>query len=84
MSAHTVLAVTYLFLMSSVDSGFDAHDIPYDVLWLDIEHTNGKRYLTWDTAKFPTPAAMQDRLAAKGRKVSKADKQAGRQSSDTK
>ena len=29
---------------SSVDAGFDKHDIPYDVLWLDIEHTNGKRY----------------------------------------
>ena len=28
----------------SVDEGFDTHDIPYDVLWLDIEHTNGKRY----------------------------------------
>ncbi len=27
----------------SVDKGFDEHDIPYDVLWLDIEHTDGKR-----------------------------------------
>ena len=27
----------------SVDANFDKHDIPYDVLWLDIEHTNGKR-----------------------------------------
>lgn len=27
----------------AVDAGFDAHDIPYDVLWLDIEHTDGKR-----------------------------------------
>jgi hypothetical protein len=26
-----------------VDAGFDAHAIPYDVLWLDIEHTDGKR-----------------------------------------
>ena len=31
-------------LSPSVDAGFDAHDIPYDVLWLDIEHTNGKRF----------------------------------------
>lgn len=53
----------------SVDEGFDEHDIPYDVLWLDIEHTNGKRYLTWDTAKFPTSEVMQNNLAAKGRKV---------------
>jgi len=41
-----------------------------DVLWLDIEHTNGKRYFTWDSGKFPNPAGMQDKLAAKGRKVS--------------
>ena len=29
--------------VAAVDGGFDAHDIPYDVLWLDIEHTDGKR-----------------------------------------
>jgi hypothetical protein len=28
---------------TAVDAGFDEHNIPYDVLWLDIEHTNGKR-----------------------------------------
>ncbi|KIY91535.1 glucosidase, alpha [Monoraphidium neglectum] len=27
----------------AVDAGFDDHAIPYDVIWLDIEHTNGKR-----------------------------------------
>lgn len=32
-----------LLLCASVDEGFDEHDIPYDVLWLDIEHTDGKR-----------------------------------------
>ena len=34
------------------------------MLWLDIEHTDGKRYFTWDKNKFPKPAAMQDELAA--------------------
>jgi hypothetical protein len=29
--------------VTAVDAGFDAHAIPYDVLWLDIEHTDGKR-----------------------------------------
>lgn len=29
--------------VKAVDGGFDQHEIPYDVLWLDIEHTNGKR-----------------------------------------
>lgn len=27
----------------NVDIGFDFNDIPYDVLWLDIEHTDGKK-----------------------------------------
>ena len=27
----------------AVDANFDRHNIPYDVIWLDIEHTDGKR-----------------------------------------
>lgn len=27
----------------AVDASFDRHNIPYDVIWLDIEHTDGKR-----------------------------------------
>ncbi|XP_038900635.1 probable glucan 1,3-alpha-glucosidase [Benincasa hispida] len=53
--------------VAHVDSKFDEHDIPYDVLWLDIEHTDGKRYFTWDRALFPNPEEMQRKLAAKGR-----------------
>lgn len=53
----------------AVDRGFDEQDIPYDVLWLDIEHTNGKRYFTWDTTKFPDPTALQNYIAARGRKM---------------
>ncbi|GLI69804.1 hypothetical protein VaNZ11_014505 [Volvox africanus] len=52
-----------------VDSGFDTHEIPYDVLWLDIEHTNGKRYLTWDSSLFPRPVEMQEDLASRGRQM---------------
>lgn len=55
--------------VAEVDAGFDQHDIPYDVIWLDIEHTDGKRYMTWDEVKFPDPVKMQDNLAKKGRKV---------------
>ncbi|KAJ8563163.1 hypothetical protein K7X08_031615 [Anisodus acutangulus] len=51
----------------NVDSNFDEHDIPYDVLWLDIEHTDGKKYFTWDRVLFPNPEEMQNKLAAKGR-----------------
>ena len=61
--------IILLFTDSSVDSSFDEHDIPYDVLWLDIEHTDGKKYMTWDKLKFPSPEQMQKNLAAKGRKV---------------
>ncbi|GJP38512.1 hypothetical protein CLOM_g1878 [Closterium sp. NIES-68] len=53
----------------AVDAGFDEHDIPYDVLWLDIEHTDGKRYMTWDSTHFPHPADMQNKFAAKGRRM---------------
>jgi alpha 1,3-glucosidase len=52
-----------------VDAGFDEHEIPYDVLWLDIEHTDGKRYFTWDSIKFPNPLEMQKKIANKGRKM---------------
>ena len=55
--------------VQGVDEGFDTHDIPYDVLWLDIEHTNQKKYFTWDPVHFPTPLAMQAKLAEKSRKV---------------
>lgn len=53
--------------VENVDSKFDEHDIPYDVLWLDIDHTDGKRYFTWDRVLFPHPEEMQRKLFAKGR-----------------
>lgn len=53
----------------AVDQGFDEHDIPYDFIWLDIEHTDGKRYFTWDPSKFPQPKDMLQGLMDKRRKV---------------
>ena len=55
--------------VADVHSKFDEHDIPYDVLWLDLEHTDEKKYLTWDEAAFPDPAAMQRSLAETGRQM---------------
>ena len=55
--------------VKAVDNGFDTHQIPYDVLWLDIEHTDGKKYFTWDATLFPNPAEMQRGLAEHGRKM---------------
>jgi mannosyl-oligosaccharide alpha-1,3-glucosidase len=57
--------------VAEVDAGFDAPeaDMPYDVIWLDIEHTDGKRYFTWDSTHFPTPQRMIDQISAKGRRM---------------
>lgn len=55
--------------VKAVDAAFDERDIPYDVLWLDIEHTHGKRYFTWDYSRFPDPTALQNHIGARGRKM---------------
>eukprot|EP00794_Sanderia_malayensis_P020167 gene20167-22142_t len=55
--------------VNTVDKNFNKHDIPYDVLWLDIEHTKDKKFLTWDASKFPKPKKMQEHLAGHGRKM---------------
>eukprot|EP00920_Eleutheroschizon_duboscqi_P020756 GHVT01049003.1.p1 GENE.GHVT01049003.1~~GHVT01049003.1.p1 ORF type:complete len:1030 (-),score=271.52 GHVT01049003.1:393-3200(-) len=52
-----------------VDSSFDAHDIPYDVIWLDIEHTDEKKYFTWNASKFPNPKQLLKDLDDKRRKM---------------
>ena len=48
---------------------FDEHDMPMDVMWLDIEHTDGKKYFTWDARKFPDSVGMIQNLTAVGRKL---------------
>jgi hypothetical protein len=53
-----------------VDSKFDEYDMPYDVIWLDIEYTDEKKYFTWDKPKFADPIKMEEVLDSKGRKVS--------------
>ncbi|XP_065342751.1 neutral alpha-glucosidase AB [Cloeon dipterum] len=52
--------------VKGVDAGFDQHDIPYDVIWLDIEYTEGKKYFTWDKIKFPHADDMMKNLSLKG------------------
>ncbi|KAJ1983776.1 glucosidase II [Dimargaris verticillata] len=52
-----------------VNANFDVYDIPYDVIWLDIEHTDHKKYFTWDKDNFPEPKAMQQTLGATGRQL---------------
>jgi len=55
--------------VKEVSEKLDEHHIPTDVIWLDIEHTDGKRYFTWDAQKFPTPESMQNEIAIKGRNM---------------
>ena len=55
--------------VKKVDENFDKFDIPYDVIWLDIEHTDGKRYFTWDPIKFSEPEKMIENVARTGRKM---------------
>ena len=52
-----------------VHSKFEELDYPYDVLWLDIEHTDGKRYFTCDDKAFPHPKEMQKKLGGDGRRM---------------
>uniref|UniRef100_A0A8C3QL29 Glucosidase II alpha subunit n=1 Tax=Cyanoderma ruficeps TaxID=181631 RepID=A0A8C3QL29_9PASS len=55
--------------VEAVEKGFEEHELPLDVIWLDIEHADGKRYFTWDPAKFPNPRGMLERLAARKRRM---------------
>lgn len=52
-----------------VDKKMDRHRIPYDVIWLDIEYTDGKKYFTWDDHTFPNPLGMQKQLDNHDRKL---------------
>lgn len=55
--------------VKDVDRKFDKSQIPYDVIWLDIEYTDGKKYFTWDSHTFPDPVGMQNQLAKHERKL---------------
>ncbi|KAF0304232.1 Neutral alpha-glucosidase AB [Amphibalanus amphitrite] len=55
--------------VAEVDSQLDRHDLPFDTIWLDIEHTDGKRYFTWDSHKFPSPEEMIRNVTSRGRKM---------------
>ncbi len=55
--------------VEQVHNSFEQYQIPVDFIWLDIEHTDDKRYFTWHSGKFEQPAKMIEDVAAKGRKV---------------
>lgn len=45
------------------------HDLPLDVLHLDIHYMNGYRVFTWDPQRFPSPKNFTDKLLQQGVKV---------------
>ena len=55
--------------VDDVSSKFEELNFPYDVIWLDIEHTDGKKYFTWDKNNFKNPKAMVEKLSAHGHKL---------------
>ncbi|KAK5133891.1 hypothetical protein LTR08_007120 [Meristemomyces frigidus] len=55
--------------VKDVDRKFDRYNIPYDVIWLDIEYTEGKKYFTWDPMTFPDPLGMNKQLDEHERKL---------------
>ena len=55
--------------VKEVNAKFDKHGIPYDVIWLDLEYTDDRKYFTFDADKFQNPIAMQSQLDITHRKV---------------
>eukprot|EP01083_Nonionella_stella_P011216 31888_1 len=47
----------------AVNDKFDEYSVPNDVIWLDIEHTDQKKYLTWHPHAFPDPERLISRLS---------------------
>jgi alpha-glucosidase len=48
---------------------YRAHDLPLDVLYLDIHYMNDYRDFTWNPKRFPDPAGLLGRLGQEGIKV---------------
>ena len=54
-----------------IDDKFDKYEIPYDSIWLDIDHTDNKKYFSYDINKYPKENTINffNELNKKGRKV---------------
>ncbi len=49
-----------------IAAGFRDRGIPCDVIWLDIDYMDGFRCFTFDHAKFPDPAGLNEHLRSRG------------------
>lgn len=52
-----------------VNANFDKNSIPYDVIWLDIEYTDEKKYFTWNEKAFAGHEKMLGELDESKRKL---------------
>ncbi|PHH85981.1 hypothetical protein CDD83_10909 [Cordyceps sp. RAO-2017] len=55
--------------LRDVDRKMDKFKIPYDVIWLDIEYTDDRKYFTWEPHSFPDPIGTGRQLDVHGRKL---------------
>ncbi|KAK4656989.1 glucosidase II [Podospora pseudocomata] len=55
--------------VKDVDRKMDKFKMPYDVIWLDIEYTDDKKYFTWDEHSFKDPIGMGKQLESHGRQL---------------
>ncbi|KAM0486610.1 hypothetical protein ACHAP7_002413 [Fusarium lateritium] len=53
----------------NVDRNMDKYKIPYDVIWLDLEYTDDRKYFTWEPHSFPDPIDMGQHLDDHGRQL---------------
>ncbi|MEZ6242336.1 MAG: glycoside hydrolase family 31 protein [Phycisphaerales bacterium] len=52
--------------VKEIAQGFREHDIPADVIWMDIDYMDGYRVFTFDSPDFPDPKALNDWLGERG------------------
>ena len=57
--------------MANVNFRFDFYDLPFDVIWLDIDVTNEYEYFTWNPHRFGNGSLdfMYDKLTQAHRKI---------------
>lgn len=55
--------------VEDVTNKFEELNFPFDVIWLDIEHTISKKYFTWDPNNFKNSKQMVEKLVARGHKL---------------
>ncbi|KAH0820425.1 hypothetical protein GEV33_002366 [Tenebrio molitor] len=55
--------------VKDVVANFTTYNFPLDVIWLDIEYTDAKKYFTWDSNMFSDPVEMQQNISATNKRL---------------